>query len=284
MTTKAQESIEQIVGELQELKLFPPAAARILRLANNPVANLRSIEQAVKLDPILSARVLKIANSAYYGAPHRVATLGQALGVMGFQPAREMAVALAIGSIETKGVSPSRNLWEHSMKTAVTSRLLGRYVKNIDNNALFIAGLLHDIGQTLLYAVKGKEYATLAEKFKGDYNKLVLAERFAYKFDHAQLGAQCLKQWNLPDLTVNIIEHHHVGLLEKPQEPHLIGAYVIQLAESVISLYERGIRGPKLINSASAHPACLALELTTPTLEVVVDLITEEFQALSSLY
>ena len=118
---------------------------------------------AVKLDPVLTARVLKIANSAFYGAPQRIATLGQALGVMGFEPARELAVALALGSLQAGDTLKDRNLWEHSLQTATTSRLLGRYVRGVDNNALFIAGLLHDIGQSLMASIAGDTYLPLAK-------------------------------------------------------------------------------------------------------------------------
>ena len=158
---------------MKDLKIFPPAAAKILRLANNPSANLRSIEKAIKLDPVLTARVLKIANSAFYGAPNRIDTLGQALGVMGFLPAREMSVALAIGSLQTQQSSTGKALWKHSLKTASATRILSRYIEGVDGNALFIAGLLHDIGQSVLITTFPDVYGPLFDKFHENYTLLL---------------------------------------------------------------------------------------------------------------
>ena len=103
-------TIDEVLDGIGQLRLFPPAAQKVLRLANNPAANLKSIEMAVKLDPVLTARVLKIANSAFYGAPQRIATLGQALGVMGFEPAPGIGCGSRARFITSRDTLKDRNL------------------------------------------------------------------------------------------------------------------------------------------------------------------------------
>ena len=283
MVQSSQKSIDEVLSDLTELKLFPPAAQKILRLANNPAANLRSIEQAVKLDPVLTGRVLKIANSAYYGAPNRIATLGQALGVMGFQPAREMAVALAIGSLQSGKAKDSRDLWAHSIKTALASRLLGRYVSRVDNNALFIAGLLHDIGQTVMKVIFPESYELMSARFQGDYAKLVKAEHFKYKFDHAELGARCLEMWNLPETTVEIVRRHHYDSNSmKTKDPIQRAVLVLICSEQLVLKYDEGLRQQDLIAAATAQQSFAYLGLTAGNLDIVVELMAEEFVSLST--
>lgn len=276
-------TIDEVLEGIGELRLFPPAAQKVLRLANNPAANLRSIEQAVKLDPVLTARVLKIANSAYYGAPQRIATLGQALGVMGFEPARELSVALALGSLQAGDTLKDRNLWEHSLQTATTSRLLGRYVRGVDNNALFIAGLLHDIGQSLMASIARETYLPLSLKFGFDYSNLIKAELFAFKFDHAELGARCLEHWGLPLDTVNMVRYHHHEPTDLDiEEPDQRAALVLTIAEQLVLGYEKELRGLELIKASTAELNIESLGIDQATLMSVVELMTEEFMALSA--
>ena len=283
MVEPSKKSIDEVVSELTKLKLFPPAAQKILRLANNPAANLRSIEQAVKLDPVLTGRVLKIANSAFYGAPNRVGTLGQALAVLGFEPAREMAVALAIGSLQSGRDELGRNLWEHSIKTAFAARLLARYVERVDNNQLFIAGLLHNIGQTVLKTIFPEFYSTMLRTFQGDYVKIVKAEEFAFKFNHAELGARCLHLWNIPESIVEIVRlHHHDPNSLKALEPVQRAALVLSCSKQLVRKYDEGLRGEALVEGATSQHRFSNLGLTGGNLDTVADLMGVEFLSLSS--
>jgi len=90
-------------------------------------------------------------------------------------------------------------------------KILAEHLKMPNGDSFFVAGLLHDIGQLVMF----KRIPELAKKAlidcidKPDEPDLYLSERAIMGFDHASVGAKLAKDWHLPNLFVEAIEFHH---------------------------------------------------------------------------
>ena len=132
-------------------------------------------------------------------------------------------------------------------------------------------------------SIAGDTYLPLAKKFGFDYSSLVKAELFAFKFDHAELGARCLEHWGLPLDTVNMVRYHHHEPTELDvEEPDQRAAFVLIIAEQLVLGYEQGLRNADLIEASTAELDIESLGIDTEALTTVIDLMTEEFVALSA--
>ena len=101
----------------------------------------------------------------------------------------------------------------------------------------FLAGLLHDIGQLVIFHKEPLEARrALLLSIEGP-NDLALhtAEQEVFGFDHAQVGAKLLRHWHFPDLLVACVEKHHA-----PQEEHKFSVEValVHIANSIATLAE----------------------------------------------
>jgi HD-like signal output (HDOD) protein len=104
-------------------------------------------------DQALAAMVLKLANSAYYGYARRIESLPDAVVLLGFSSVKNLAITASITRLLTTDRDEYADvrsaLFEHSLCTAVSARILGRS-KRISGEKAFVTGLLHDLGLIVL--------------------------------------------------------------------------------------------------------------------------------------
>jgi len=78
-----------------------------------------------------------------------------------------------------------------------------------DGETLSLAGLLHDIGKTLLLQFFAKEYHPVIQLMEKKNLTFIQAEKALYSIDHAIVGCEIAKKWSFPPNLRAAIEHHH---------------------------------------------------------------------------
>lgn len=183
------------------LPSLPGVAMRVIELGRDPDVGIADITQVVSMDPALAAKLLKIANSPMYAQRRRVDNLRQALMLLGLNAA--MTLALSFSLVGSLAGGPASGMdypryWRRSLITALASRVIGKSMGLRRLEELFLAGLLQDIGMSVLdVALRGEYAAVLAQGTQHD--ALVRAEAGAFGADHAEVGAWIMEQWGMPD-------------------------------------------------------------------------------------
>jgi putative nucleotidyltransferase with HDIG domain len=238
-------SHEAAVGELVEGagKLFDPevvgafckleALAQIRRHLGPqflPVArpaNLRNLTPSelvreVEAEPALAARVLRAAN---VGCPTEgpTASLKTACARLGADVLRHI---VAQADMCERVDYESQVLSVHSRRCAVAARLLAEKTGLLDPETAYTAGLLHDIGETLLHALLPQEMETIA--WLDDAGARVEKEVASFGVDHAQVGQWILEACGVPrELALSIQTHHDAVRISDP------AALLLHMADAV---------------------------------------------------
>ena len=190
---------------------LPPraaAAARVLKLADDPDASAQDLARAIATDPVFAARVLRVANSSYYGLSGRVSTLPFGVSVIGFQAVRSLAVVAAAGLDDPDGAPPG--FWRAAALSATGAELVAPLVGAEPGDA-FCVGLLHMIGAALLHQHQALEGICLPAP--DDPEQLLVDERERYGISHDQIGARVLAAWHFPEHVCSLIGRHHEAVL-----------------------------------------------------------------------
>jgi len=147
-----------------------------------------------------------------------------------------MSVARTFAGLPNSLVS-MENFWRHSLYCALAARILARQMRKCDPEALFTAGLLHDIGELIIFnrlPAQAKE-ALLLVQDQLDELPVYLAERQIIGFDHAQVGGELARQWHLPPLLEECIAcHHAIGEAKRHQRE----AALVHLANILAQMAE----------------------------------------------
>lgn len=204
---------ETLARVVERLPALPHTLWRVMKLTSDPEATAADLARAVGADQALTAGILRLANSAFYGLSRKVATVKEAVVVVGFEMVRSMAMATSVSPFfkgKMEGYWLQRGeLWKHSLACGATARLLARRSRMVPPEEGFVAGLLHDMGKVVLDVYVRQHYQAILEKVEAGGGSFVAAERETLGYDHAQVGARLAERWNLPPALVEAIAHHH---------------------------------------------------------------------------
>ncbi len=195
------------------LDKVPPVAGAVIELLRSlDDENLDATHLAKKIghDPVLSARVLRIVNSPFYGVAGKVASLQEAVMVLGFSSVRRLALAVSLNGsypMRGEGEADPRRIWRHSFSVALCAQALARLAR-VDADSAFTAGLLHDIGRIALLSVEPASFAAVLAA-RAQHPDLEAAEMAVLGFTHAEFGARLLERWHLPGILLRAVEFHH---------------------------------------------------------------------------
>jgi putative nucleotidyltransferase with HDIG domain len=207
MTTKR--SVEEFLALADRLPAFPQIVFRILDELADESANVDSLTAHITADPAVVARLLAAANTAAVGHGKRVATVQQAVMMLGVAKVRNIVTTTAIIDrfAGARGCDSAR-MWRHSVGVALCAQQVARHA-GLDTDIAYTAGLLHDIGQLLLFAVDF-EACNAVRQYQHQHDlDLVAAEHELLGLDHAQVGGALAEFWKLPrDVVMAITEHH----------------------------------------------------------------------------
>jgi putative nucleotidyltransferase with HDIG domain len=208
MIATAPVDIESLVKA--ELPTLPRVAMRVATLTQDFNSSAREIADAIGCDPILGARVLRAANSPLYYLERDVTTLKMAVNALGNRNIHQLVVAsAAIDAFQRKGRSAAfeTTLWEHSIAVGLAAREIMSLLGLRGGEQAFICGLLHDIGKLLLMRNDIDAYRRILSNLKE--GESLAAERAAFGYTHAQVGALATNRWSLPEQITQTIYHHH---------------------------------------------------------------------------
>ncbi|TAL55707.1 MAG: HDOD domain-containing protein [Methylovulum sp.] len=198
---------------LSELPSLPALLIDALQqLDGNP--EITTLVDKIGQDPPTVVRLLRIANSSFYGMSREIASLREAIVVLGFNCVRDLLVGICFSQMWSRQHNDFdyTKFWHHSMAVADCSRQLANYT-GINPDIAFTAGLLHDIGQLVIVflfpdAVSRIFNAQDARPPSGTQAPIAEKERRLLGFDHAYIGAKAARHWNFPVAIQKAIEQH----------------------------------------------------------------------------
>lgn len=206
-------NLDQLLSKVKELPALPQIYTRVTALLDDVNASVNKIGEAVQTEPSITSRILRMVNSAYYGLPYSITSIPQTISLIGRQRLKDILIGTLLAglfkNIENENFSMN-DFWRHSIKTAIIARHIAMQSAHIiDHEALFTAGLLHDVGR-LVIAAKLPELQlqidTLIAEKKID---ILQAEQEILGFDHTDVSKALLQKWRLPDLLVYAVKNHH---------------------------------------------------------------------------
>jgi putative nucleotidyltransferase with HDIG domain len=206
------QAIDDYITNLRHLPPAPRVVPELMRLLNQPDVESSRVVKMISFDPALTANVLRICNSAYFGSASPTSDLQEAVTRLGFQQVYQL-VAAATGA---RLLSPAQmgygleqgELWKHSVAAAIAAQIIAR--KTGDNeNLVFTAALLHDIGKIVLSQSLNGVYSKLITETEMNQQSLLEAEKKILGVNHAEVGGQLLERWKFPPNIVSAVWFHH---------------------------------------------------------------------------
>ena len=209
-------AVEEILRKIHNLPSLPTVVMELLASLGQDDVEIHVLANKIAQDQALTAKTLRLANSSFYGMAKQVTSLQEAITILGFRTVRSLAMTAAlIGSVADKAAT-SFNVtpfWRHAIAAAVCARALATHL-NINPEAAYIAGLLHDIGRLVLVTQFQPGYeATMAYRAQHDCS-LLEAEQAVLGLDHSMVSQVLTQHWKFPEEMQHALAQHHSPLSE----------------------------------------------------------------------
>lgn len=201
-----------IARALPSLASPPIVYQRLTALLERPDWTTGRVAEIVEADPGLTARVLRLANSPVYWVPRQVYSIEDAVQIIGLTELRNLVLVTTV--IENFRGIPSdllslRHFWLRAVHCASAASALAEADRPADTRALFVAGLLHDVGSIVCCQVVPEQVraALVHGRDDGDEPPPSVECRVTGQRT-AAVGAALLDQWRLPAPIVDAVAWH----------------------------------------------------------------------------
>jgi HD-like signal output (HDOD) protein len=207
------EAVLQAILHPSRLPSIPAVAVRVAEVTTRPDCLPGDVGSIIAADPGFSAALLQAVNSARDGIARTVGTVDRAVLVAGLNRVRLLALSLSLPAMRPQSRYVPAAL-THSLVSiggAIFARELAVRLGRPEPEEDLNAALLRDLGVLLIQQTFPAEWAELLPAHQGDpLGESVCARELAkFGVDHAEVGAEVLRRWGLPDYVVEPVLHHH---------------------------------------------------------------------------
>ncbi len=206
----------QILQRIKNCKTLPAIPAlplQVLQLCRDERTSAKKIGDVISKDPSFVAKLLNVANSSFYGGSrHKVTTVTHAVTLLGMNSIATLAFCFSLYRDLRKkggGAFDHTHFWHRSILASLAAKLLAKRVRVTNEEEIFLAGLLQDLGVLVMSEALGTEYGLLYKKAAQDHQTLEALEQGRWKTDHCEIGAWLAETWELPELLRETVKGSH---------------------------------------------------------------------------
>lgn len=236
------ENMRDLIGSIEGLPVLPSVCRELNTIMAKQDFALRDLAQVVEKDPSLCAKLLQVVNSSFFSVGRKMSTVQDAIAYLGTTMLKNLVMSVSLWrSLEEarpEAISRLQRVHTRCQRVAMLSRKIMSSSRTRAEEA-FVAGLLHDIGETLLIVYLPERWERATKQAQATGKRLQEVEQELYKVDHAELGAHLLDAWGLPFPVLEAVAFHHTA----PELEHtsLETADAVYIAESLCHAREVGL-------------------------------------------
>lgn len=190
-----------------KLPCLPQSVIEFTSISNDPAAGPNELAKAVQSDSALTAALLKQVNSTAVGLRHRVASVAQAITLLGTRRTKNLVLASALQAatarIQSVLICNTRFQAENRMRATFACRVAGQI--GADPEIASLAGMLQDFMLPLLAEAFYTDYLAAFESQRD----LIQEEEQRFGWNHASVAAWVMRDWGFADELVACVLMHH---------------------------------------------------------------------------
>lgn len=204
------------------LPVMPEVAIAIIDTLDEEDPPISTIRGLIAHDPSLSAKLLALANSAAFGQSRGVATLDNAISLLGMNRVRSLALAACLHNAFSipEGVN-SVEFWRYSMACAGYAQWLSNgvdVIQKVDSQKAWLTGLMLRLGE-LIVGHASPQTLKVIERTPSLPGERWDREKELTGFHEGEVTAELGRRWNFPNDIIQAVTLVSNPMRVKPMPP-----------------------------------------------------------------
>jgi HD-like signal output (HDOD) protein/CheY-like chemotaxis protein len=238
--------LRKIVGTIGQLPSLSITYTSLTQAVMDPDVSVDKVSDIIEQDVAMAAKVLQLVNSAFFGLAQRVTTLEAAVGYLGMETIKNLALASEAFRVFVPHphipLSECEEIQRHAHRAAAIAAVLP--LEQMNRDATVVAALLHDVGSLILAGKMPDAFCDTRALAAKRGCKLFEAEEELLGTSHAEIGAYLLGLWGLPSIAVEAIAHHHrPDRITHSSFDCTVAVYVANLLDEELETHPQGATG-----------------------------------------
>jgi putative nucleotidyltransferase with HDIG domain len=216
---------------IRDLPSLPAVVMELIDSLGRDDLSAEQLASKLSHDQVLTAKTLRLANSSFYGVPRKVASISEAVSILGMRTVRTVVTAAALTGSFKKDNRTSLDfdaLWRHSIGTALCAKGLAEAL-DMDGESAFTLGLLHDIGRLVLATSFATQYQNALDYQRTHDCLPQEAELATIGLDHTIVGGCITEHWRFAPAMVEAVTAHHAP----PPSQDITLAGLVHVADNI---------------------------------------------------
>lgn len=263
-------------------------ALQVIRLTQKGDVSSQEIAHAIKTDPALSGRIIKVANALISYQNRPVASLVDAVTMLGLNTVRQLVLGLSLVEGNRDGACRKfdyQNFWGCSLLTAIAAQHLVLKSNIGSPEEIFVLGLIVQIGRLALASSNPQEYEAILEKVAAGDAGLAELEFAGFGLNHNQVTRELLAEWGMPvlfqDIALHFEEPDFAGFQEGSRDWRLLNVLHVANFLALVCLAQESQRR-KMITKLMLLATRLGVE--ADELTVLGDKVVKEWHEWGKLF
>lgn len=192
--------------DTNNLPVLPKVLVDLMDAIQHQDVNIETLARIIEQDASISANILAAGNSPYYRQWGEVTDLKKMIQVLGLKTIKTLIMTRAIqqffARIPIAQQSHLEVIWYQSLTCAHLARNLAQLTAYEFPDEVYLAGLIHRLGQLILMLCFPNEYPEfLSANPEGD----PVAEKKLFTVAHYEVGAYVIANWNLQSFIADAV-------------------------------------------------------------------------------
>ena len=204
------DAVQKLVGKVDNLPSPPMVYSGLMVALNNEFIGTRQIADILRRDMAMCAKTLQVVNSALFQFSRVITEMEDAVAFLGYNTIRQIVLSVEVFNSHHKGRLEGAALDALQSHACLVGSMAARmFPDRREQEDVFIAGLLHDIGKLVLAAHLPDSVLEIQAALRSGEHTMHHAERHVLGVTHAEIGAYLLGLWGLPYPIVEAVANHH---------------------------------------------------------------------------
>ncbi len=212
------EKFRKITADI-DIPPHPKILTSFLEESNKAEPDLKAIGNLLATDVAIAAGILKTINSPFFGLRQNVASIQQAVMLLGLTNVSNLVYSMALKKAMGGGSTAFlEQFWNRCNTIALLSARIGKMVSHVAPDEIYALALMCDCAVPLL-SKRYDEYEKFYQTSKDDnQNHMPIGEEDQFMITHPGFGSHIGETWKFPSSICEGIAHHHDVNLEELYE------------------------------------------------------------------